>query len=268
MTRGPAPASRPLSAPLGIADQAGGVSIPTGVGIAAFSVGDVGVVTVEVQAGGRVRSASVVKPLLVWVAADIGGFARDRQAWEAHARPAITTSDNDATAAVWSRAGADRLLATLGQRTGVAWQPEGTGEHPSLRLMVTAAELAQGYAVLAADPGDAARDVRRWLREVRSEQTFGLRAVAAEAAGAAEADVGIKCGWFAGERVHAVALVSLTDRVVGGAVTTSWPPDPSRRTAFSDAAGDDRALVALHDELAGDTLRSAMAQALACAAEL
>jgi hypothetical protein len=244
------------------------VSTPPVVGIAAFRVDDRRPVAVEMQAGGPVRSASVVKPLLVWVAADIGGFARDRRAWATLARPAIATSDNDATGAVWRRAGADRLLATLHQRTGVTWRPEGTGEHPSLRLMVTATELAQAYAELAADPGDAARDVRRWLREVRSDQTFGLRAVAAEVVGAAEGDVGVKCGWFAGERVHAVVLVSLTDRVVGGAVTTSWSPDTAPGTAFSDAAGDDRALVALHEDLAGDTLRSAMAQALAAAALL
>lgn len=156
-----------------MASKLAGVSIPPVVDIAAFSAGDGGAVTVEVQAGRRVRGASVVKPLLMWVAADLGGFARDRDAWETLARPAITTSDNDATAAVWSRAGADRLLAELHQRTGVTWRPEGAGEHPSLRLLVTATELARAHAALAANPGDAARDVRRCVVTLAS--TFNWR---------------------------------------------------------------------------------------------
>ena len=237
---------------------------PLDVGMAAFSVDARGPVSVELAPGPRVRGASIVKPLLAWVAAEAGAFAAARQEWERLARRAITTSDNEATAALWSLAGAAHLLAELERRAGVGWRPDGddAGEHLALRLLVTAAELAQAYAVFAGDRRDRAADVRRWMREVRADQTFGLRTVAAEVLGVPEGGVGVKGGWFGGERVHAVVLVERDDRTVGGVVTTAWPPDPATRAACLAARGDDTALVAIHEELAGPVLRSAMHEAL------
>jgi len=245
-----------------------GMIAPPKVGIAAFAVDLEGARSSEVASAPRVRCASVVKPLLFWVGADADAFVGDRGAWEGIARPAVTTSDNDATAALWSRVGERHLLADLEDRTGVAWTTDGHGEHPSLRLMVTAAELARAYAAFAFDGGEAAKDLRRWMRDVEVGQTFGVRAVASDVVGAAEASIGVKCGWFGAERVHAVALAELQDRIVGGAVTTSWLADPVRGAACREAAGDSAALVAVHDALAGDVIRAAMRRALLVAADL
>lgn len=238
---------------------------PLDVGIAAFAVDERGPVTVETQPGPRIRGASVVKPLLAWVAAGAGPFATARQDWECLARDAITTSDNEATATLWSDAGPSHLLAELERRTGVVWRPEGEGEHPSLRLLVTAAEVARAYAIFAGDRGDRARDVRRWMRDVRTDQTFGLRTVAAGVLGVPEGHVGVKGGWFGGERVHAVVLVEHEDRAVGGVVTSTWRPDPVTHAACLAARGDDTALVAVHEQLAGGVLRKAMHEALLAA---
>jgi hypothetical protein len=145
---------------------------------------------------------------------------------------------------------------------------DGAGEHPSLRVSVTAHELARGYAGLAADASDAAVQVRRWMRGVRADQSFGLRAVAAAALGVDEAAVGVKCGWFGGARAHAVVLVELQRRTLGAVVMTQLTPDAEARAAARAARGDDAALVALHDALAGDAIRAAIRRALVVASTL
>ena len=215
------------------------------------------------------RGASVIKPLLFWAGAASESFAGDHASWTALAEPGITTSNNEAAAALWSRVGEEPLLAWLNQRTGLSWHADGSGgEHPSLRVMVTAGELARGYAALAADDTDAALQVRRWMRGIRAEQGFGLRGVAAEALDVAEGLVGIKCGWFGGDRAHAVVLVEDQGRTVGSVVTTCRPADETTRTAAQAESGDDGRLVALHDALAGDPIRSATRRALLVATNL
>jgi hypothetical protein len=237
-------------------------------GTAALAVGRGGGRTLELDPAPRVRGASVVKPLLCWAGAALEPFAGDRGTWKTLARPAIITSDNAATAELWSRVGEEPLLSWLNERAGLSWCTDGDGEHPSLRVMVTAGELARGYAALAADESDDAVLVRGWMRAVRPEQTFGLREVAAEALGVDPASIGIKCGWFGGERAHAVVLVEHDMTVVGSVVTTHRAPDEVSRATAPRASGDDRRLVALHDERFGDAIRSATRRVLLVAAAL
>ncbi|HEY7176226.1 MAG TPA: hypothetical protein VH442_15025 [Micromonosporaceae bacterium] len=80
--------------------------------------------------------------------------------------------------------------------------------------------------------------------------------------------VGVKCGWFGGERTHAIALVAAQGGTVGAAVTTSALPDEATRAAVRNARGDDVTLIAVHDAIAGNILRSAMHRALVAAADL
>jgi hypothetical protein len=235
-------------------------------GIAAFAVDDGGSRTWELESAPRLRAASVVKPLLFWAGATAESFAGDRAGWAALGQPGITTSDNEATAALWSRVGGERLLAWLDERTGVTWHTAGEGEHPSLRVMVTAGELARAYAALASDRTDVALQVRGWMRAVRAEQTFGVRGVAAEALAVEEAVVGVKCGWFGAERAHAVVMVEDEQRTVGSVVTALLSPDAAGRAAAHEASSDDGRLVAVHDALAGEALRSATRRALLLAA--
>lgn len=217
------------------------------VGVAAFVVDQSGARLAAVRAGPRVRAASVVKPLLFWVSAeDEVSPAVPGPAWRDLAQPAITESDNEATAALWSRAGQSQLLVRLERRAGVTWNPARDGEHASLRLMVTAAELGRAYSALALDDTAGGHDVRQWMREVRADQTFGSRSVASAVVVVAESSVGVKCGWFGAERAHAVVLADLGDRFLGGAVMTSWNPTPDVRRAASAAPRDDRQLIAVH----------------------
>lgn len=236
-------------------------------GVAAFTVDGTGTRVSELEAAPRVRGASVVKPLLAWVAATSAPFATDRGAWEALAQPAITTSDNRATATLWSRAGGDRLLSLLNDRTGLAWHADGNGEHPSLRVMVTAGELARAYAAFVSDRDEVVERLRQWMREVPATQTFGVRRVASEVLGVEESAVAVKCGWFGGERAHAVVLLDIQRRIVGAAITTSWPPEEATRAVMRDATGDDASLAAAHDRLAGHVIRSATRRALTAAAD-
>ena len=53
------------------------------------------------------------------------------------------------------------------------WRTDGEGEHWSLRVMVTAAELARASASFASDDGVAAVRIRQWMRDVPIEHTFG-----------------------------------------------------------------------------------------------
>jgi len=218
-----------------------------------------GLGAIELGAGARVRGASVVKPLLAWAAPDVEG-------WAHLARSAIAVSDNRATAVLWERAGRERVLDVLADRVGVRWEVADGEEHPALRLLVTAGELAGAYAALAIDRSAAAGDIRRWMREVPDVQTFGVRRVAREVLGVDEAAVAVKCGWFGGVRAHAVVLVELDDRAIGAAVTTHSSPSPLALGQVRAAIGDDDALAAVHDALLGQAVRDAVGRALRASA--
>lgn len=233
------------------------------IGSAAFEVDHASARTIELEPAPRMRAASVVKPLLAWIAATEKSFLRDRSTWDALARAAITVSDNTATGELWFRAGEEPLLASLNDRLGVEWHVDGDGEeHPSLRILVTAGELALAYAALARDDTDAANRIRRWMREVPLDQTFGVRRVACDALAVEEGAVGVKCGWFGGERAHAVVLVETEGRTVGATVLTSRRPDTTTRAAVQEAIGDDMKLAAVHDRLLGEDIRTAIRLAL------
>ncbi len=238
------------------------------IGVAAFSTRAARVQTVDLQTAKRVRSASVIKPLLAWTAATLPPFVENTGEWLTLARPAITSSDNAAMAALWSRAGGDRLVASLNDRVAVQWSVAGHGEHPALRLMVTAQELAGAYGALALSPCGVSAQIGQWMREVPEIQTFGLRPVVTYTLGVDEASVGIKCGWFGGERAHAVVVVDMPDHTVGAVVTTSGTPDLTVLATIGEAVGNDARLAALHDTLAGPTIRSAVEQALLAGYEL
>jgi len=238
------------------------------VGIAALVVDDTGSRCSSIESACRVRAASILKPLLFWVGADEKPYAEDRAAWAALAAPAVTRSDNGATAELWARVGEERLLASIADRTGVVWTTEWGREHPALRVLVTAPDLAVAFASFASDSGQRAVDLRRWMRDVPAEQTFGVRDVAADAFNVPDAVVGVKCGWFGVERVHAVTLVELPDRTVGAAVTTYRPPDTASRAAAVGASGNPAKLLAAHDAFAGTQIRKATRRALEVAASL
>lgn len=238
------------------------------IGIGAFVVDDAGIRTLDVQPGPRVRAVSTLKPLLAWVAAASDVFAQNQVSWEVLARRSITVSDNQAASELWSQAGEEDLLASLSGRVGVTWQIDRGGEHPSLRALVTAAELAAAYARLASDPSTAAVKVRQWMRDVPAEQAFGVRDVVCDTLGLDPPAVGVKCGWFGGERTHAIALAETVSRIIGAAVMTFGLPDAGGRAAVQDAIGDDVRLVAAHDNIAGKQVRGAMRRALLMAAAL
>lgn len=238
------------------------------VGIAAFAVDDAGARSRELQPAPRIRAASMTKPLLCWAASAIEPFATDHAAWEALARPAVTVSDNDATADLWSRIGEADLLATLRDLSGVSWATGTDGEHEALRLLVTAHEVATAYASFVLDESHSAQQLRRWMREVPEEQTFGVREVASGMLGVPAASIEVKCGWFGGERAHAAVIVEVDNSVLGAVVTTNRPSDVTSRKACDLAAGNDTKLVALHEQFAGPSMRSAVGRALEFAASL
>lgn len=238
------------------------------IGVAGFVVDRSGRRTAVVQTAPPVRSASVLKPLLAWVAGAAGPFAGAVSDWQSIARPSVTVSDNHSMEVLWTRHGEGSLLSALNERVGVDWHVDGQGEHPSLRVMVTSDELAWAYSALAGASDEAAVEVRRWMREVPQAQTFGVRGIAREVLAVAEDAVGVKCGWFGGERAHAVVLVDTGRRSVGAVVTTSMSIDEVTLARMRSASGDDTRLVAAHDELIGKTIREAMQRGLAVARSL
>lgn len=244
------------------------MSTSPSIGIVAFTVDRQGERSEEIDAAPPVRGASVVKPLLVWAGAGVEPFTSDSERWEAIGRAAVTVSDNEATAVLWSDAGEEHLLTELANRAGVSWSPAGNGEHPALRLMVTAGELARAYLRLASDEDPSAVMVRQWMRQVPKGQTFDLRRIAAETIGCLEGSVGVKCGWFGLERAHAVVLAELGERTLGAAVTTTHGPDPTNRAKAQALSGNEPGLVRAHNLLAGDTIRDATRRALKRASEL
>jgi hypothetical protein len=239
------------------------------VGVAAFAVGPDGARWCEVQAGLLSRGASVVKPLLFWAGAAEPPFVAGSASWAELAEPAVVVSDNDATAVLWSRVGGDRLLAGVEGRTGIRWRcdPAG-GEHEALRVLVTADELARAYAAFVADDAGPAARLRAWMRAVPPAQAFGVREVACDVFGVPHRSVGVKCGWFGLERVHAVTIVELPDRTVGAAVTTVLLQGDATELTSLAAVDPAAGIVGAHAEVAGPLVCSGTRRGLETAGAL
>lgn len=134
-------------------------SIPE-LGVGAFVVDAKGARCVELRPAPPVRAASVLKPLLAWTAADRAPFVGDDAHWKRLAQQSVVVSDNPATAELWSRAGEEQLLESLNERVGMGWRIDSGREHPSLRILVAAGELAAAYAAFAAEDTTVARMIR------------------------------------------------------------------------------------------------------------
>jgi hypothetical protein len=227
---------------------------------AAFAVAGDGVVVTPVtgcDGGGRLRCASLLKPLLFWVGGD--AFADDA-AWAAAASAAVSVSANAPTVALWERLGGEELVARLAALTGDDWPLESGGARSFGRVLVTAPQVARAYAALAraAREGEDPRAARLlgWMRRVPERQTFGARAAAAAALGVDPAVVGVKCGWFldADEsflRTHAVTVAALGDGTWRGSVVLTALPAPAglhERYAREYVEGDE--VLHHHDALA------------------
>jgi hypothetical protein len=221
--------------------------------------------------GRRYRSASVLKPLLFWAAAWHEPYRWDREGWADQARPAVTVSDNAATTAMCDTVGQDVLLDRLACLTGVAWHVEPDSPRSFIRVLITADELAAGYAKLAAAAGtgdEAATDLLTWMRQVPEPQTFGTRAVVATELGADPASVAVTCGWFAHRdetviRTHAVTVARAGDGAEHvTAVLTAVPLSATAHTDYERAYDGGQDVTGVHQDFAGHTVRAGTVAAL------
>ncbi|MFC4123196.1 hypothetical protein [Nonomuraea zeae] len=212
----------------------------------------------------RLRCASLLKPLYAWVSAD---RFTDTDRWRRHAEPAVVVSSNADTLNLWLVAGPRVILDDLYQRTGVAWSPPNGDPSRFGSVEVAAEEVAIAYAVLAqsASAGDPiAGIILEWMRQVSTEQAFGVR----EAIGSPEAAV--KCGWYGAPdetclRTHAVAVLprggTRTTVIVG---MTALPyTDGHEREVYRDRVAQGLSVEPEHEKVAGTLLRGLMTTALA-----
>jgi hypothetical protein len=193
------------------------------------------------------RCASLLKPLLFWVAAE----ALPRARWVALAREAVTVSANAPTVELWETLGGDRLLDALAERTGVRWELEPGGRRAFGRVLVNAAEVARAYAVMAADPGAA--EIAGWMRSVPEAQTFGVRWAPG---------VAVKAGWFMDRdetalRTHVVAFA---DASCGVAVLSRVPVPAEVRRTYAERYREGPEVLGLHERWAGALLREAVSR--------
>jgi hypothetical protein len=220
---------------------------------------------------GRLRCASLLKPLLFWAGAGAGVFA-DHDAWAAAASAAVVRSANDPTVGLWDACGADRLLALLAERTRRSWAVEPGGSRGFGRILITATDAAAGYAALAlaARNGRAgtAPQLLEWMRSVPERQAFGARRAAAEQLGVPAAAVAVKCGWFCDEdetrlRTHAVTLTDTPGGDTRGSVVLTAIDAPAAvRAAYAQAYVHGDEVLHHHWELAADTVAAATRDAL------
>jgi hypothetical protein len=220
----------------------------------------------------RLRCASVLKPLLFWVAANSAVFAGDRQRWRRLAEPAVTVSDNAATIELWDACGGDWLLAGIADATGVRWPLERGGRRSFGRVLVRADELALAYAAMARASGsgdEAAGLLLAWMRQVPDQQGFGVRQAAADALRVPAGSVGVKAGWFCDSdeqalRTHAVAVIARPEHgdVLVTAVVTAVEPDQADRARYEQLYNEGAEVLPLHQRYAGSAICSATAALL------
>jgi hypothetical protein len=213
------------------------------------------------RGAGRLRCASVLKPLLVWAAAR--DAPSDDGRWAADGELAITRSDNAATNRIWHGATPRRLLDRLADATGVRWQPGGADPTAFGGVEVSATEVVNAYARLArAATGDpAAAQVLDWMRGVAPEQDFGARAVVAAALDVEASTVAVKAGWFGNPdetalRTHVVAVAERGEETVVVAALSALPyPDPAERDRYRLRVRTGQSVIDEHERLAGPLLR-------------
>ncbi|MEA2222213.1 MAG: hypothetical protein QOH83_589 [Solirubrobacteraceae bacterium] len=231
------------------------------VDVAGFTVSDGQTVVTGAAGGGaqRMRCASVLKPLLFWVGADLGVFA-DRRDWARAAQPAVALSANDPTVALWRMCGAEALLTGLAARTGRTWPLEPGGARSFGRVLISAEDLAVAYAALAlaCEQGDdVAARLLEWMRALPECQTFGARSAAAGQLAVPGMTVGVKSGWFCDTdetrlRTHAVTVTSVSDgSTVGSVVLSAVDAAPALRWAYTKAYRTGDEVLPYHWELAG-----------------
>jgi hypothetical protein len=239
---------------------------------AAFAVADGAPVVVPWSepgcAGERLRCASLLKPLLFWVAAD--AFA-GRDAWAAAASQAVLVSANDPMVALWERLGAPELLGRLAAVTGCEWPLEPGGPRSFGRVLVTAAQVAAAYAELGAAAqreDERAAQVLAWMRRVPDRQAFGARRAAAAALGVGEEAVAVKTGWFLDHderslRTHAVTIAALPGGTLrGSAVLTALPAPDGLPAQYAREYVHGDEVLHHHRALAGDAIVAATHAAL------
>jgi hypothetical protein len=200
----------------------------------------------------RLRCASVLKPLIVWVAG--GGRTDDGE-------QAIRFSDNAATNRIWHAGPPPRLLDRLAAATGVRWRTAGADPGWFGGVEVSATELVTAYGALARDPGAA--QVVNWMHAVAPEQAFGIPGAVADTLGVPAASVAVKAGWIghADEtvlRTHAVAVADRGGETVVVAALTALPYVADRDRYQQDLRAG-RPVIDVHEALAGPLLRDLLA---------
>ncbi len=223
--------------------------------------------------GERLRCASVIKPLLFWAAAHLPPYSAAPGSWERLAAEAVTVSANAPTVQMWRACGAGALLDGLEQRTGMRFPVERGGARSFGRVLVTADEVALGYARLAAAEDHSALLVRNWMLDVPDRQTFEVRPVIARTLGVTDSHVGVKCGWFCDTdetrvRTHVVTMTCTPDGVIGTVVLTALAAEEAFRRAHTDAYRYGDEVLELHEQHAGPTVRAATKLAAASALSL
>jgi hypothetical protein len=239
--------------------QAAAFLLPAGASAAAF-----------VPDGGelRLRCASVLKPLLFWAAAGLDPYSGAPADWEHLARDGVTISANDPTTEMWDACAAGPLLDALTDHTDVRLPLEPGGERSWGRLLVTADDVAHGYARLAASGDAAARRVRQWMLDVPDRQTFGVRPLVGSRLGVPASQVAVKCGWFCDAdeqriRTHVVTMTPTGAGIVGTAVLTALPVDEDFRRAYAATYRHGDEVLDLHEQHAGPVVRAATEEAAA-----
>jgi hypothetical protein len=222
-------------------------------------------VLLEGECAERLRSASVLKPLLFWAAWSLPPFDSDPEGWRRLAKLAITVSDNAATVEAWRVCGGRRLLDELSARSGVAFAAAPGGTRSFGRVLINARAAARGYASLVEGAPPVGRRLLAWMRAVPDRQTFGVRRAAADELGVRPGDVAVKCGWYCARdeqriRTHAVTVSSLGDRILGTAVLTALPLDEPSRRSYARRYRGGEGVLELHDSVAGPDLRAATRQ--------
>ncbi|MGV9304438.1 hypothetical protein ACWDLG_13800 [Nonomuraea sp. NPDC003727] len=210
----------------------------------------------------RLRCASLLKPLYCWAAA---AHVTDQGFWRAHAEPAVVTSSNSDTRALWLAVGPAVILSEIHRRTGATWT-QGNGDPSRFgSVEVAAAEVATAYtalaqAALAGDP--VAAEVLSWMREVPGRQAFGVREALAVP------DAAVKCGWYGGAdeswlRTHAVAVIPRggTGVTVVVGLTAQLYTDELERELYHARVAQGLPVEAEHERACGPLLRALMSTA-------
>lgn len=211
--------------------------------------------------GGKLACASLLKPLYMWSAAHLEPYKYEEEKWLKLAEQATTTSSNNATNAIWDSLGAATILHKLNELTQAEYTTSSSLTYGSVEVNSTMVAHSYASLLMASAHDTPAAKIVAWMKQVKSDQTFGLRDEIDIFYSGLLIGVGVKCGWYVDQadcrlRTHAVIFAELdASTTLGFVILTSVLVTRCIVNDYLSEYETGQEVLGIHEKISGKLLR-------------